>query len=142
MSGTLDQRSQELDKKMEDNPIDESIDVLVRDAKRRRRQIFWLTISLMLDVLLTIGFGFLSVQTYNAATTAQHSQNAIVASCEAGNEFRVTEAALWNHILNLQPVITNLTPEQQAQRDKTVAEFREYLKTTFAPRDCSNIIKK
>lgn len=139
----LDERADALDERLKDNPIDAAISTLTRDAKRRRRQIIALTISLVLDVFLTIGFAALSIQARDTAEAASKSQASIIASCQAGNEFRLTEGALWNHLLSLPPVgPSNLTPEQQAQQDKLVADFKTYLKTTFAPRDCSNIIKK
>lgn len=138
----LDERSEALDKRLENNPIDDAISVLTRDAARRRRQVIALTISLVLDILLTIGLAALSVQTSETANNAQRNQNSIVASCKAGNDFRATEAALWEHILAIQPVSTDLTPEQQAQRDKIVADFKTYLKTAFAPRDCDNIVER
>lgn len=139
---TLDQRSKELEKKLEHNPIDESVAVLIEGAKKQRKQILVLTISLMLDVLLTIGFGFLSVQTFTNTQATQNNSDVLVAGCESGNDFRKTEAALWNHILSIEPVRSDYTPEQQIARDKTVAEFRKYLETTFAPRDCTKIIEK
>lgn len=139
---SLDDRSDALDQKLVDNPIDASITTLIRDAGRRRRQIIWLTISLVIDVMLTIGFGFLAVQARETSLATAKTQATLISSCQTGNEFRRTEAGLWEHILTIQPIMTNLTPEQQAQRDKTVADFQNYLKTTFAPRDCNNIIEK
>lgn len=139
---SLEERSDALDKKLEDNPIDDAIATLLKDAQKRRRQIIALAISLMLDLWLTIGLAFLSIQARNTAIAVQNSKDSIVASCEAANEFRLTEAALWNHILAIEPVVEReLTPEEQARQDKTVADFRVFLETTFAPKDCSNVIK-
>jgi hypothetical protein len=139
---SLDQRSKELDKKMEQVPLDEAVAILVRDAKTRRKQILALTISLTLDVILTIGLAALSIQANHTATEVQNSKKTLVANCELGNEFRTTEAALWNHLLSIEPVRSDYTPDQLKARDKIITEFRKYLDTTFAPRDCSNIIKK
>lgn len=139
---SLDQRNADLEKRLEHNPIDQSVAVLIKDAKRRSRQILVLGISLTIDVILTVGFAFLSIQARDTAMDVQRSKDTIVNNCKVGNEFRATQAALWDHILNLQSISNDLTPEQQVQRDKTLAEFRKYLDTTFAPRDCSKIIKK
>lgn len=140
---SLDSRADALDQKLTENSIDDSISVLVRDAKRRRRQIIALAISLVVDCLLTIGFGFLAIQARDTANEVQKNQASIISSCQVGNEFRKTEASLWEHIIAIQPVDQGqLTPAQQAQRDKTIADFQQYLKTTFAPRDCNNIIKE
>lgn len=138
---SLDERADALDKKLAHNDIDASITVLVHDARLRRRQIIGLTISIIFDIILTIAFAILSIQARDTAINVKNSQATIISSCQTGNEFRTTEAALWNHILALQPVMTDLTPEQQTQRDKTVADFQTYLKTTFAPRNCNDIIK-
>lgn len=140
---SLDSRSDALDKKLSENTIDNAVDILVRDAKKRRRQIIWLAISLMLDLWLTIGLAFLSIQARDTAIEVQKSNNSLISNCKIGNEFRASEAGLWQHILSIQPVNQGqLTPEQEAQREKTVADFQQYLKTTFAPRDCDNIIQK
>lgn len=139
---SLDERADDLDEKLKENSIDESISILVRDAKRRRRQIIALTISLVLDILLTIGLASLAIQARDASVAIQKSQNSIVAGCKVGNDFRQTESNLWTHILSIQPIYQTLTPAQQAQRDKVVSDFQTYLKTTFAPRDCSNVIQK
>lgn len=138
---SLEERSNELDKKLEDNDIDNSIDILVKDAKRRRIQLQIVTATVIIDFILTIGLIFVSINTNNALIAAQNNKDALVLSCKSGNDFRVSEASLWNHILEIQPVLQNLTPEQQVQRDKTVADFKKYLQTTFATRDCNNIVK-
>lgn len=137
---TLDERSDDLDKQLEDNPIDRSIEAIIKDSKRRGIQLRILAISLVLDVVLTFGLAAVSFQAHDLAVQAGHSRDAVIESCRTGNDFRTTEANLWAHILDLQPVLSNLTPEQQAQRDKTVKDFRTYLTTVFAARDCSNIL--
>lgn len=137
---TLDERSDDLDKQLEHNPIDASIAAIVKADKQRGRQVKILAVSLVLDIILTFGLAAVSFQAHDLAIRADHSQQAQVESCKTGNEFRATEASLWAHVLELQPIVTNLTPEQQAQRDKTVADFRTYLTTVFAPRDCNTIL--
>lgn len=138
---SLDDRADALDEKLKDNSIDKSVEILVNDAKKRNRQILILAISLILDVVLTVGFAILSIQAQKTAAATRSNREAVVTSCKTGNEFRKTEGQLWEHILSIQPVFNNLTPEQQTQRDQTVANFKKYLATTFAPRDCNKIIE-
>lgn len=137
---TLDERSDQLDKQLEDNPIDTSIAAIVKADKQRGRQVKILAISLVLDIVLTFGLAAVSFQAHDLAIQADHSRSAQIESCKTGNEFRKTEANLWEHVLELQPIVNNLTPEQQAQRDKTVTDFRTYLTTVFAARDCATIL--
>lgn len=140
---TLDQRSDELDHKLEDNPIDKSIEAIIKADKQRHFQVKILFMSIALQTLLLIGLGFLSIQARNLAEQTANSQAAVIESCRAGNEFRATEASLWARILDSQPVSSpNRTPEQQALRDKTIEDFRQYLTTTFAPRDCDALADK
>lgn len=138
---SLDQRNNELNQKLEHNPIDQSVEVLVKDAKRRGRQILLLTISLAIDIVLTAALAWLTFATREIATDVQNSKDTIVNNCKVGNEFRKIEAELWDHILSFQQVQTGLTPEEQARRDANIEHFRGYFETIFAPRDCNNIIE-
>lgn len=59
------------------------------------------------------------------------------AACEATNVFADTELKLWNYILSLPPASTQkLTPEQQAEQDKRVADFKVYINKAFAQKEC------
>ena len=141
----LSERDDALDKKLEASPIEQTVAALQKEADRRNWQIRGLFISLIIDVFLTVGLAAVAIQARDTALSAARSQASIIASCQTGNEFKTTEAALWNHIIDLSansPSQQNLTPEQEAQRQKILADFQTYLKTTFAPRDCNNVIQK
>jgi len=129
---SLDTRNEELDKALESNPIDEQILALARSDKSRKRQIRWLAVSLMLDVLLTIGFGFNAIRANNAANKAETIESAIVARCEATNEARAKNEKLWDYLVE-QSEKQPRTPEQQKFRD----EFITLKNETFAPSDCN-----
>lgn len=134
---SLDTRNEELDRKLEQNPIDEQIAALARSDKSRRRQIRWLAVSLALDVLLTIGFGYTTLRANNAASKAETIENAIVARCESTNDARAKNEKLWDHILDLTKD-TPRTPQQEVDRK----EFIQVKEETFAPSDCTMAVHK
>lgn len=134
---TLDDRNTELDKALKLNPIDEQIAALARSDKSRTSQIRWLAVSLALDVLLTIGFGYTTFQAQRAADQAETNKTAIVRSCETSNEARKNNRVLWDYILSIPPS-EPLTKEQKVR----VAEFKTFVNKTFAPRNCMAEINK
>jgi len=134
---SLDDRNAELDKKLEENPIDEIVGSLVRADRRRKGQVRWLALSLALDVLLTLAFGWVTIQTHRISTKAESNQNAIARSCETSNEARKNNLVLWDYILEIPPV-QPLTAEQLQQRD----QFKVFVQKTFAQRDCQAEVNK
>lgn len=128
---SLDSRNEELDKKLEENPIDDIVHALVRADDNRKNQVRWLAVSLLLDVLLTIAFGWVTIQTHNLAVEAESNKTALIRNCETANEARKNQRALWGFILSVPPQEPR-TPEQQ----KRVDSFSQFVDTTFAPRDC------
>lgn len=134
---SLDDRNAVLEQKLEHNPIDESIASLVAADQRRRRHVRILAISLALDVLLTIGFGYITARTHSLAAQAESNHQSLVRNCETGNEARTKNKQLWTYILSLPPSNDGQasTPEQQRRVD----DFKKFLDETFALRDCNNI---
>lgn len=133
---SLDDRNAELDKALEENPIDEQIAALARSDRSRHRQIRWLAFSLALDVLLTIGFGYTTLRANDAASKAETTQVAILRNCETANESRKNNAVLWDFVL-AQPPREPLDAKQQKIRD----DFVELKNKTFAQRDCQAELK-
>lgn len=133
---SLDTRNAELEEKLEVNPIDEQIAALARSDASRKRQVRWLAVSLALDVLLTIGFGYATLRANNAASKAETTQHSIVRNCETTNESRAKNREIWDYIVQISER-PNLTPEQQKTRD----DFIMKLNDTFAPRDCSKVVQ-
>jgi hypothetical protein len=96
--------------------------------------------GLVLLALLLGGLGLVAWQAHTASdkataatsATAQNEQ-AQRASCEAGNQARQVQIQLWTYILDLAQRSTQQTPAQRQQLD----QFRTYLRTTFASRDCT-----
>ena len=133
----LEQRDNELNRQMAEHPAEESIRVLVKDANRSKRRVRILTISVILDVLLTIGLAAVSYKTSEVAHLAQSNKQAVIANCEVANESRKNNHDLWDFAFSLSPDQPQ-TPEQQQR----AAEFREFVNKTFAQRDCQAEVNK
>lgn len=133
---SLDQRNAELEKKLEANPIDEQIAVLVMQAKRNKNNIRLLAISLFVQLFLTCALGYLGFITFRIAREAESNRNAIVSRCEATNEGRARNKELWDYLLGVPPTEPR-TPQEQAALDG----FAQKVDQTFAPSDCSKIVK-
>lgn len=104
----------------------------------------WNRAGLVLDVLLTVVIALLAWQASGtasrvsaadaraaaatAAETAEHT--ALVTGCQAGNQERAGELALWTYLFHAS---TPGTPAQQ----KAVALFMQQVDRTFSPRDCA-----
>lgn len=131
---SLDSRNAQLDQKIEATDLPKAVQTLVKDAARRKHQLIMLAITIGVDVLLTIGFGYVTIRTHNLASQADSNRDAIVRSCETTNEGRANNKKLWVYILGLSPS-QQRTPEQTRSLDK----FRAFVDETFAPKDCSTI---
>ena len=100
---TLDSRSDELDKKLEDNDIDKGIDALSKGVQRQKRAIILLILAFALDFILTMALAVLAFKTNELAQLAQNNKEAIIQNCETANESRTRDAALWNYIFSITP---------------------------------------
>lgn len=132
----LEQRNADLDKKLKDTDIPQAIDTLIKDAKRRKRHVRLLAISLALDVLLTVAFGYISIRTADLASKADSNRAALVRSCETANQSRSDNREIWDYVLELSQR-PSTTPAEQETRDKFVAKVNE----TFKPRNCSEVVE-
>jgi hypothetical protein len=128
---SLDDRNAELERKLEANPIDDQIAALFRADGRRKFEVRILAVSLLLDVFLTIGFGYVTIQTRELAAQAESNKVALVRNCETANDSRRNNLILWDYLLAL-PTPPGSTLEQQKTRDG----FKAFVEKTFAPRNC------
>lgn len=126
---SLDERNAQLEHKLEENPIDRQIAVLVKADKRRKLQIIVLA-------MLTIGLVFVSVRTSQIASQAESNRAALMARCNSTNEARAKNKQLWDYLIE-QGKDQPRTPEAQKFFDKFVALKDQ----TFAPTDCSQAVK-
>lgn len=128
---SLDSRNEELEKKLHETDLPQAVEVLVKDAKRRTRQLRWIAISLALDLILTIGLTIFGLKTNEVAKLAQSNKEATIQGCEIANDARDKQRVLWGYVLALTPQQPR-TPEQEDR----VNEFRGFVDNTFAHRDC------
>lgn len=132
---SLDERNEELNRKIDHTDLSSAVDTLIKDAKKRKRQVILLSLSIGLDLLLTVGLGFLSIQTHNVASQSENNKVALVRSCETTNDARASNKALWDYLLAL-PSNEPATSAQQSEIDS----FKAFIDKTFAPRDCKHLI--
>lgn len=106
---------------------------------RRNRHLIWgLAISLVFDVLLSVALFVTFVAVGNAQNAADRNRQTQIATCESGNQFRQVSSNLWTYILDTAAK----NPENQTEaRRKQIADFRTYMLSAYAARDCSQIGK-
>lgn len=115
-----------------------------RTNKRQTRVLKALAVSVLLDVLLSLGLGALAWRAQENANANRRNQKQLVNACQAGNEARRTEQQLWTYVLDLSsrnPQPSRTPAEQQAQQQQ-IAQFRQYLATVFAQRNCNTVTGK
>lgn len=134
MKGDPVLRSDKLDEKLANAPVDEAISTIIAYSKRSRTIIKYLSILTVLAIIIVIGIAYLFAETQANKSRLENNHNSLVAACESGNEFRRTNLLLWDYILSLPP----REPRTDAEKKK-IAEFQAFVDKTFAPRDCSQI---
>lgn len=92
---------------------------LTTTTRRSRRLIRILAVSLVFDVVLSLGLAYALNQNREAGRAA----------CRESNETREGSIALWEGIANAAPATT---PEQHQRTDAVLALVHR----TYAPRDC------
>ena len=113
----------------------------LRDYSQRNRRLIKITaVSLVIDVLMSLGLAYAVYRSQEASDRAEAAASATVVTCRSSNEARALQTNLWNFILALPPG-PDETPEQRAQRAETVGKFKVYIGDAFAPRDCDRLLK-
>lgn len=130
----LEQRNNQLEEKLKDSDLTKAVEILIKDAKKRRRQVTILTISVILDIILTAGISYLSIRTHDLASKAESNHEAVVRSCYNSNEARANNSTLWDYLLAAQPK-KPLSQEEMKFRD----DFVKLKEETFKPRPCNEI---
>lgn len=130
----LEQRNKQLEEKLKDSDLPKAVTILIKDAKKRKRNEKILAVSVILDILLTIGFGFITIRTHRLAVQAETNRNSIVRTCQSSNEARANNKLLWDHIID----ITN-KPPASPEETKGRIDFKAFIDKTFEQRDCSKL---
>lgn len=132
----LNARNADLDSRISDTDLPGAVDTLIRDARKRKRQMILLTSSVVFDLLLTVGLSVMSVQTHRLASRSESNKTAIIRTCESNNNSRANNKELWTYLLS-QPPTEPVDPGRQAKID----QFRAFVNKTFAPRDCKSVVE-
>lgn len=132
-------RSEHLDERLKDLPLDVMVARLVTSGRRNRHLIRLVAVGLMLDIALTCAAfgGFIAIKhvangtARNAATLSQ--------LCQAGNEFRRENRELWQPVLDESkraPADPRLSPAERQRQQKLADDFQNRLNETFKSRTC------
>lgn len=100
---------------------------------RSRRLIRAAAISIVLDVVLSLGLGWISFQ---AREASHNAATAIKTNCVSSNEARKTQIDLWTAVFALP---STKPPTEQAARDYDW--LKAHISVIFAPRDCDALVK-
>ena len=74
-----------------------------------------------------------------AADRATANRASILQLCQAGNEARAQQVALWEKLVTLSTPPPRETAEARAQRMHLTVVFLAYVRQVFAPRNCAAI---
>lgn len=101
-----------------------------------RRAIWGLVISIVMDVALSVVVAVLAVQAGNNSSATERNHDTQVATCEAANQSRRDNQALWNFFITLAvPDVSKAPPATQ----EAVAKLERKLDLTYAQRDCAKL---
>lgn len=107
-------------------------------GKRNRHLIWGLAGSILFDVALSVLLFFVFVVAGSARDTADRNRETQIATCEANNQSRQVTTNLWNYILDT----ASKNPESQTEaKRKQIADFRAYMESAYAQRDCTKVGK-
>jgi hypothetical protein len=102
-------------------------------AKRNRFLIEVLGVVVALLILVSVGLGFVALQTNRALDTAEQNRSNARLTCLVSNETRAAQIQLWEYVLSLP------TGPQTPERKERIRQFRLYLNQVFAPRNCDDL---
>jgi hypothetical protein len=108
----------------------------VNDRQDRTRKIVaGLVVSICLDLLITAGFGYNTVQV-NDAQAASHASE--ISACQQANVNRVQDIAIWNRFLGDIAPAAAQTPKVKAE----LAEINKLIAVKDTPRQCQKLYAK
>jgi hypothetical protein len=109
--------------------------------RNRRFIIFDIAATVALTVAMFIAVGA-SQSAHDASVAAAQNRNSALISCQATNVAREQNAQLWAYILTLFTPRPGETAAQKTQGEKVLAELRDKVDTTFAPRNCTALLQQ
>jgi hypothetical protein len=109
------------------NDVSQRLQTVSENARNTRRLAVGLTVSLILDVLLTVTVTLLSLSALNQGTVLHQSQ---LTACSLTNQSRAEQRALWSYLF--QQDVRATAKERQREQ-----QLLQYVDKTFAPENCS-----
>lgn len=113
---------------------------LRRYGKRNRHLIRLVAVSVALDIALSCGLVYAIHRADQASSAARRAASAQVVTCRSSNAARAVQTDLWNFILTTFPPPTVETPAAKTQREATTTQFKAYVATAFAQRNCDQLL--
>lgn len=134
-------RSDQLDARLANMDVPQALHDLQVSSRRSTTRDVVLALSIVLDVLLSLVVWRVAVDARDAANLARSAREQGVVLCRAGNESRADQVQLWQFVIQLSANNTTpqSTPAQKQEQAERLATFQQYLRTVFAPRDCSHV---
>lgn len=100
----------------------------------------WVKVLIAVVIVLALVTGGVianAVRSNEANSKANRIQEYQVASCDSANDSRAAQRQLWAYVLDLSSKTDPSEPKMTAAEKKRLAQFRVYVNTTFAAKDCS-----
>lgn len=110
---------------------------LRRYGHRSRILIWGLAVSLVLNLAVLAFVAIVAVQANDASSLGNQNKQSAFISCNAGNQARAVSAQLWTYVLGLTEQNAKEQGTLTSQAEKQIADFKTYISTAYAPRDCT-----
>jgi hypothetical protein len=104
-------------------------------GKHTKRLTHWIVASVIFDVVLTCGIGFVS---YNNHYLSNQLRQAQIDSCASSNRVRADDIKLWDRALNAIDPSSKITTHAQAEYKQN---FQLFINSTFKSQVCSALPK-
>jgi len=112
-----------------------------KTARLLKRIVIALSVSFCLDILITAGLGWNSVQAHSASDRANATvadlHSAQITNCRAGNQTRAQQVQLWTHLAQESKPAPGATAAQIAKDRQAVDALLAYIGRVFAPVNCA-----
>jgi len=115
--------------------IGKSLTAIENYGKRTRQISVALILSLVLDILLTIGVAVLSTNAISQSDSTRAIQHS---NCLSANEARADQIKLWNTFIAIatEHPSPNETPQQKRNAQEEITQILSFVKSTFHPLSC------
>jgi hypothetical protein len=110
-------------------------------GRQNRHLIKVVAVSVVLDVLLSLGLAYAVHRADQASAAASRAASTQVVTCRSSNAARAVQTDLWNYVLAAFPPPLAETEAERTQREITTTKFKAYVANAFAQRDCDQLLK-